>query len=66
MVPSLSEQSLSYVPWPKTENVVRGGSRRFDVLEPHPTSAYSTLTPSIPFKDAGREGSVQSNHPELV
>ena len=38
---------------------------RFDVLEPHPTSAYSTLTP-IPCKDAGREGSVQSNHPELV
>ena len=36
---------------------------RFDVLEPHPTSAYST---SIPCKDAGREGSVESNHPELV
>ena len=48
------------------ENVGREGSMRFDVLEPHPTSAYSTLTPSIPCKDAVREGSVQSNHPELM
>ena len=39
---------------------------RFDVLEPHPTSAYSTLAPSIPCKDAVRGGSIQSNHPELM
>ena len=45
------------------ENVVREGSMRFDVLEPHPTSAYST---SIPCKAAVREGSVKSNHPELL
>ena len=48
------------------ETVVREGSMRFDVLEPHPTSAYSTLTPSIPCKAAVREGSVQSNHSELL
>ena len=48
------------------ENVVREGSMRVDVLQPHPTSAYSTLTPSIPCKDAVREGSVQSNNAELM
>ena len=35
-----------YIPCYLCENVVREGSMRFDVLEPHPTSAYSTLTPS--------------------
>ena len=55
-----------YIPCYLCENVVREGSMRVDVLEPHPTSAYSTLTPSIPCKDAVREGSVQSNHPELM
>ena len=48
------------------ETVVREGSMRFDVLEPHPTSADSTLTPSSPCKEAVREGSVQANHPELM
>ena len=34
------------------------------MLEPHPTSASSTLTPSIPcLKDAFREGSVQCEPP---
>ena len=48
------------------ENVVREGSMRFAVLELPPTSASSTLTPLLPCKDAVREGSVQSNHPELM
>ena len=34
---------LVYIPCYLCEDVVREGSMRFDVLEPHRTSAYSTL-----------------------
>ena len=41
---------------------VRGGS----MLEPPRTSARAPCTPCSPCKDVVREGSVQSNHPELI
>ena len=64
--PSRTCVKEGYIPCSLCETVGREGSMRFDVLEPHPTSAASTLTPSSPCKEAVREGSVQLNHPKLL
>ena len=45
-------------------DVVREGSRRFDALELHRTSAKSPCTPCFSSKYVDRGGSVVSNHPE--
>ena len=42
--------------------MVREGSRRFDALELHRTSAKAPCTPSFSSKYVDRGGSVQSNH----
>ena len=46
--------------------LARLGSMRFDVLEPPRTSAKAPCTPGFPCTAVAREGSVQSNHPELL
>ena len=45
-------------------DVVREGSRRFDALELHRTSAKSPCTPCFSSKYVDRGGSVVSNQPE--
>ena len=45
-------------------DVVQEGSRRFDALELHRTSAKAPCTPCFSFIYVDREGSVQSNHPK--
>ena len=50
----------------RAHEVVREGSRRFDDLEPPRTSALEPCKSCFPCKNVDREGSVQSNHPELL
>ena len=54
-----------YTPCYLCEAVVLG-SMRFAVLEPPRTSAAAPCTPCFPCNAVAREGSVQSNHPDLM
>ena len=47
-------------------DVVREGSKRFDVFETPRTSTLIPCTPCFPSNDVDRKGSEQSNHSELM